>query len=233
MAAKLRYDPDWYTPNNVKNFIAADPKNIKAVRAEYTRLRDIEQKRIKRMAEYPEFKKTQVYKKNAGKYPTLDELRTINKKGEVTYPMLPYKLSALQRFVSAKASTVRGMKEIRAKQLETLHKHEYNFVTEENLSDFGDFMEEFRAQKLDETYDSGDAADTFYMVQKHGLDPIDVEKEFNFWLENHKEATKMKKSTGKFAGSATKLRRRIEAKHKREKAGKTSPAKKKAKRKRR
>ena len=78
-------------------------------------------------------------------------------------------------------------------------------------------MEEFRAQKLDEQYDSGDAADTFYMVQKHGLDPLDIEKEFTFWLENHKEAAGMKKSTGTYAGSAAKLRRRVEAKQARSK----------------
>jgi hypothetical protein len=208
MAAKLKYDIDWYTPANIKNFMAADPMNVKLVRAEYTRLRDIEQKRIKRMGEHPEYRRTQVYKQNAGKYPKLADI----KGGQ-----LPYKLSALQRFVTAKASTITGMKEIRAKQLETLHKHEYNFVTEENLSEFGEFMEEFRAQKLDEQYDSGDAADTFYMVQKHGLDPLDIEKEFNFWLENHKEAAGMKKSTGKYAGSAAKLRRRVEAKQARSK----------------
>ena len=55
------------------------------------------------------------------------------------------------------------------------------------------------------------------MVQKHGLDPIDIEKEFTFWLENHKEASGMKKSTGKYAGSAAKLRRRVEAKQARSK----------------
>ena len=208
MAAKLRYDIDWYTPANIKNFMAADPKNVKLVRAEYTRLRDIEQKRIKRMGEHPEYRRTQVYIQNAGKYPKLADLKGGQR---------PYKLSALQRFVSAKASTITGIKEIRAKQLETLHKHEYNFVTEENLSEFGEFMEEFRAQKLDEQYDSGDAADTFYMVQKHGLDPIDIEKEFTFWLENHKEAASMKKSTGKYVGSAAKLRRRVEAKQARSK----------------
>ena len=208
MAAKLKYDIDWYTPANIKNFMAADPMNVKLVRAEYTRLRDIEQKRIKRMGEHPEYRRTQVYKQNAGKYPKLADI----KGGQ-----LPYKLSALQRFITAKASTISGMKEIRAKQLETLHRHEYNFVTEENLSEFGEFMEEFRAQKLDEQYDSGDAADTFYMVQKHGLDPLDIEKEFNFWLENHKEAAGMKKSTGKYAGSAAKLRRRVEAKQARSK----------------
>lgn len=208
MAAKLKYDIDWYTPANIKNFMAADSNNIKLVRAEYTRLRDIEQKRIKRMGEHPEYRRTQVYKQNAGKYPKLADI----KGGQ-----LPYKLSALQRFVSAKASTITGIKEIRAKQLETLHRHDYNFVTEENLSEFGEFMEEFRAQKLDEQYDSGDAADTFYMVQKHGLDPMDIEKEFNFWLENHKEAIGMKKSTGKYAGSADKLRRRVEAKQARSK----------------
>lgn len=203
MAAKPTYDPDWYTPANIKNFIAADPANIKAVRKEYTRLRDIEQKRIKRMAAEPKYTRTQVYKQNAGKYPKLSEM-----KGD----RLPYLLSALQRFVSAKGSTISGIKEIRAKQLETLHKHDYTFVNEENLSDFGEFMEEFRAQKLDEQYDSGDAADTFYMVQKHGLDPADIEKEFTWWLENHQEASKMKKSTGKYAGSAAKLRRRVESK---------------------
>lgn len=206
MAAKPTYDPDWYTPANIKNFIAADPKNIKAVRKEYTRLRDIEEKRIKRMAQVPDYKRTQVYKKNAGKYPKLADIKG---------GRLPYLLSALERFVSAKASTISGMKEIRAKQLETLHKHEYNFVTEENLSDFGEFMEEFRAQKLDEQYDSGDAADTFYVVQKHGLDPADIEKEFTWWLENFKDAKGLRKSEGKYAGSAAKLRRRVEAKQSR------------------
>ena len=203
MAAKPTYDRDWYTPANIKNFIAADPKNIKAVRKEYTRLRDIEEKRIKRIAEVPDFRRMQVYKKNAGKYPKLSEI-----KGD----RLPYLLSALERFVSAKGSTVFGIRDIRRKQISTLHEHKYTFVTEENLTQFGEFMEEYRAQKLDELYDSGDAADTYGLIVKHHLDPLDVEQEFEWWLENHKDAKGLRPSTGKYAGSAKRLRSRIERK---------------------
>ena len=203
MAARPTYDSDWYTPANIKNFIAADPKNIKLVRQEYTRLRDIEEKRIKRMAKDPKYSRTQVYKQNAGKYPKLADL----KGGQ-----LAYKLSALERFVSAKTSTISGLKAMRKSQLETLSKHGYTFVNEENLTEFGEFMEEFRAQKLDEIYDSGEAADTYYMVERHGLSPSDIEENFNYWLENHQYTKGLKKSTGKYAGSAEKLRRRVEAK---------------------
>lgn len=219
-SAGLRYTEEWYTPANLEKLIK-DSEGKKMIRAEYTRLRDIEEKRIKRIGAVPEFKKLQVYVKNAGSYPKLKDLK--GKEGRI-----PYLLNDLSRFITAKGSTVAGIREIRAKQLETLHEHKYRFVTEENLTEFGEFMEEFRAQKLpDQGYESGDAADTYYIVEKHNLDPETVYNEFEFWLKNQGMARKLKPSVGKFTGSADQLKKRIARAKKKKKTKKATKTKRK------
>lgn len=197
--AQPTYKIDWYTPANIRQELK---KNPAAVRKEYTRLRDIEQKRIKRMAG-TEWEDTEVYRKNAGQYPKLADL-----KSDVD---LVYKLSDLSRFVRAKTSTISGLKERRAQALETLYEHGYEFVTEENYNSFGKFMEEYRTQHYDEMYPSGDAADSYYLTEIHQIEPEQLFKDFKFWLdrENIDIALSMKPSRGKSKGSARRLRERI------------------------
>lgn len=198
--AKLSYDFNWYTPSNIKAMLEGDKELVKAVRKEYTRLRDISQKRLKRLvaAGYTE---TEVYKRNVNHYPTL---KNIKSKSE-----LAQRLSDLSRFISSDQSTVSGIKSREKRSLDTLHEHGFDFVNESNLSDFGDFMESYRDQMMDLEYDSGDAAELYAIVEKHKLDPEAVAKNFEFYLSNLEAAQSLRRS--KSSGEEN-FRKRVEKK---------------------
>lgn len=173
--AKLKYSYDWYEPHALRMEMKAG--NMKDIRKEYTRLRDIAQKRLKRMGKSM-FKDTQTYLKNVNHYPKLKDIKSESE--------LASRLSDLSRFITSKTSTLSGMEAQMNKALETLHEHDYNFVTRDNYISFGKFMEEYRFQKLDELYDSGDTAETFNALEQHRVDPEKVKADFEFWLQNEK-----------------------------------------------
>ena len=196
--ASLTYEDDWYTPTSILTQIKTG--NMKKVRKEYTRLRDISQKRLKRL-EAASMGDTQAYLKNVHHYPKLKDIKT---KYE-----LAGRVSDLSRFIKAEASTVSGQRQIRAKSIQTLHDHGYDFVNDTNIVDFGRFMEEYRKQKLEDMgYDSGDAAETYSVVVKHELDPEEVKKDFEFWLENLATAKTLRRSKAS-KGSAERIKKRI------------------------
>lgn len=198
--AQPTYGPNWYTPQNLKLEIING--NRSQVRKEYTRLRDIAQKRLKRL-EAAGYSDTQVYKLNIKHYPKLKDIKT-------DYELMG-RLSDLSRFVLSKMSTVSGRKEVEQKTLSTLHEHGYTFVTSDNLRAFGDFMEVYRNQKLDMLYDSGDAAELYGLVEKHKIDPEQLKKDFEFWLENLEDASKLRYSK-KSAGDYEKMKSRLQKK---------------------
>ena len=194
---KLRYDVDWYQPSNLR--FNMKQEGSKEVRKEYTRLRDIAQKRLKRMGNSI-WSDTQTYLRNVHHYPKLKDIKSESE--------LAARLSDLSRFITAQTSTVSGMEAQMKKSLKTLHEHDYNFVTRENYIFFGKFMEEYRFQKLDEMYDSGDAADTFNALETQRVDPEKVKEDFEFWLQNQKVLESMASGSGGEIQEAT-LRRRM------------------------
>ena len=203
--AQLKYQPEWYTPAALMSGRVTEAD----ARKEYTRLRDIAQKRLKRMGQSM-FRDTQVYRLNKDAYPVLKEIKA-GRNGRPSAD-LAYKLSALSRFVTSEQGSVAGMQRIMRKNLQTLHEHGYTFVQPENYVNFGKFMEEWRAQGLDKEYDSGDAADLYEQVERHKMDPEKVAERFQYWLENRQELENLKPSKGKSAGSARRIRERIERK---------------------
>ncbi len=189
--ARPTYDVGWYTPSEIKAKLEAGGSLEREVRKEYTRLRDISQKRLKRLAAAG-YTDTDIYKKNVSHYLKLKDIKT---KSE-----LAQRLSDLSRFVASSQSTVKGLKEREKKVLQTLKKSGYRYVNESNLSDFGEFMEYYRDAMYDMEYDSGDVADLYTVVEKNKLDPEKVKEDFDFWLENIEDAKKIRKAkrrTGK------------------------------------
>lgn len=189
--ARPTYDVGWYTPSEIMAKLSSKASLQREVRKEYTRLRDISQKRLKRLAAAG-YENADVYKKNVKHYPKLKDIKTDTE--------LAQRLSDLSRFVGSTQSTVRGLKEREKKVLKTLKKNGYKYIDESNLSDFGEFMEYYRDAMYDLEYDSGDAADLYTVVEKNKLDPEKVKEDFDFWLENIEDAKKIRKAkrrTGK------------------------------------
>ena len=200
--ARLTYDFSWYTPSEIKAKLEAGGDLAKQVRKEYTRLRDISQKRLKRLAAAG-YTDTEIYQRNYKHYPKLKDIKS---KSE-----LAQRLSDLSRFVGSSQSTVKGIKERNKQTLDTLKQHGYGFVNEGNLRDFGDFMEQYRDQLLDMDYDSGDAAELYRIVEKHGLDPDKVAADFEFYLDNLDKAAALRKAKSS-TGNEEVFKKRIEKK---------------------
>lgn len=211
--ASLSYSREFYMPQKTLGMIKAGGKAEKAIREEYTRLRDISQKRLKRMAKDPIFSKSDTYLKNIENFPKLKD---------ITSPeMLADKLADLSSYISQKTSTLAGAKEVMYKSLETLHANEYTFVTPENYLEFGKFMEEYRFQIQDEEYDSGDAAETYGVLEKHKIPVEQIKNDFEYWLANRDTLDKLykkAKSTGNAAELKAQHERYLKEMAKREKA---------------
>lgn len=179
MRTKFSYEHEFYTPQTLLEYMNSSKDAYKEMRREYSKMRDISQKRLKRLGD-SEFKRTQMYKKNVNKFKKLEDIKTKQE--------LASRLSEMEHFLTSKTSTLKGQKEVRDKSLQTLHDHGYDFVNEENFFDYGDFMEEYRNQLLDMEYDSGDAAEAFDVIEKKKI-ALDVIKEaFNMYLEEKNKA---------------------------------------------
>ena len=211
--AALTYSRDFYMPQKTIGMIKAGGKAEKAIREEYTRLRDISQKRLKRMAKDPIFKKSDTYLKNVDNFPKLKD---------ITSPeMLADKLADLSSYIAQKTSTLSGAKDVMYKSLETLHANEYTFVTPENYLEFGKFMEEYRFQIQDEEYDSGDAAETYGVLEKHKIPVEQIKNDFEYWIANRETLDKLykkAKSTGDASALKAQHERYLKEMAKREKA---------------
>lgn len=199
--ATLTYEKDWYSPVYLRHLISTG--DAAKVRKEYTRLRDISQKRLKRL-KAAGLADTEVYKKNVNHYPKLKDIKSANE--------LSARLSDLARFISSERSTVSGFKTVMEKSLKTLHEHGYTFVTKENYKDFAEFMGEYRYQKLDMIYDSGEAADTFGVLEKHHIKMSQIQQDFEYWVKNHKLYENMR-SMKKDWGDPEALKRRAARKY--------------------
>lgn len=96
--ATLKYSPELYTPYALESWPDSQ------MRKEYTRLRDIAQKRLKRLSQDPISGTSDVYKEFAAGFPTIKAMRGDRK-------ALEQALADVARFVRSKESTVGGARE--------------------------------------------------------------------------------------------------------------------------
>ena len=184
---KSKYSPEWYTPRNLER---VDPKEV---RREYTRLRDIAQKRLKRIEAdskgATDWTQTETYKTYRNGVPKLSDLSREH---------LPYELSKLARWVESEYSKIGYLKKRKKSSIKKLHERGYTFINERNFLDFTAFMEEYRRQKLDHVYGSPDAVELYGALQKREISQDEVYGEFYDWLENKEQfsKTRVKKKHG-------------------------------------
>ena len=167
------YDPrvslEYYTREAIRN---ADVWTDSAVRAEYSRLRDIAQKRLKRLAKSEP--QSYAYRANVGQYAPTRELTT-----EEVRTQLPQ----LAKFIAARTGSVSGIRAQRAKAVATFREHGYQFITTANIQAFGEYMEDFRARRgKTRTYGSFEAVELWEFTQDKGIDPERVKRQFAQWL---------------------------------------------------
>lgn len=178
---KPKYSPEWYTPRNLERM---DPKEV---RREYTRLRDIAQKRLKRIElaskGATDWTRTETYKTYRNGVPKLSD---------ISKEHMPYELSKLARWIERDYSRIGYLKKRMRSSIKKLHERGYTFVNEKNFIDFTAFMEEYRRQKLDNVYGSPDAVELYGALQKRGISSTDVYNDFMDWMENAEALSKTK-----------------------------------------
>ena len=131
------YDEKWYTVQGAETMARVGTKDDMAtMRAEYTRMRDVAQKRIKRLGkQFPESKAYQSHKQGFAKLKDLDPRD------------FPKAFAELAKFVKAKGSTVTGQKEIKQKTIKTWQDQGLN-LNQKNYDKTIKILEEMRKQKI-------------------------------------------------------------------------------------
>lgn len=134
---KFWYAENWYTVQGAETLFRTGTKDdIATMKAEYTRMRDVAQKRIKRLAE--KFPESKAYQYNQRGFAKLKELDIRD---------LPKAFAELAKFVKAKSSTVSGQREIKQKTIKTWQDQGLN-LNAQNYDKTIKILEEMRKQKL-------------------------------------------------------------------------------------
>ena len=140
--------PDFYTLDAIRHADVWTPETIKQ---EYTRLRKIAQERLKTMSKSEIGRASRTYRTNKDRFKPVSEM---------TLGQTKIMLHEVSRMISAKTGTLSGIKAARAKSIQTFREHGYEFVTEENYNEFGEFMREWKDSQY-RGYGSTTAVDFF------------------------------------------------------------------------
>lgn len=108
-------------------------RSEKELRQEYARLRAVAQKSIQRLGK-SEFADGATYRNAVGRFPMT---KSIKDKRDLSMALVD-----ISRFLSAKNSSISGLREIRAEQVNTWqNQYGYDFVNADNYSAWGEFLE--------------------------------------------------------------------------------------------
>lgn len=175
----LMYDKNLYTPEAV----ASGALSESDYRKEYSRLRKIANERLKRLSE-SEYRSSQAYQINKHGFPKL---------GDLTDGAFKFELYRLQKFVSARSSSVTGQREIEKTTISSLRSSGYTFINKSNYRKFIDYIEQIRAKNNGRLYDSDRVVDVFALSERKGFTIDDIVENYDFFAEHYEEIADMPK----------------------------------------
>ena len=153
------YDSDWYS---VQGASILQKEAFSEMKKEYTRMRDVAQKRIKRLGESA-FKESKAYTSHAAGFKKISEIDPRD---------FAKAFSELAKFVGAKGSSVSGQREIRQKTMAAWKAQGIN-LNPANYQNAIKILEEMRKRKI--TYGSDKVvtlADTMLELNKEQTNQI-------------------------------------------------------------
>lgn len=182
----FKYDDNWYTTDGAKTLMR---QNQSELRREYTRMRDVAQKRIARLGT-GEYSQTRAYIQHA---------KGFHKLKDIAPQDLPTAFSELYKFLKADTSTVSGQKRSQAKTMGSLNraigavddedtgeKYEGTKVTKSNYWRVIKLLNEVRKQKL--TYGSDKLVELAEATLILSNDQFDkVLEDLALWLNHYDE----------------------------------------------
>lgn len=196
------YPQDDYSLNQLKE----GKLTTKQMRQEYKHLRDVANKRLKRL-EKSDFAEYNIYIKRKYEFIPLSKIHTERD--------LVYRLAELADFIAdEKRSTLTGLKEARKEAVTRAQEKGLYFITEKNVDKYGRYMDFLRQLYTRKALPSEEAAELFRIAEEKGIEPEEVAKDFDYWRENIEELDKTKKIKNKNNVSAKDYRKEIEKKNK-------------------
>lgn len=172
--ASLRYDPEKYTPYMLHDWPLRD------LRKEYTRLRDIAQKRIKRLRADPEGAQSKVLQIFPEGIPRISDMHG-------SRAQLESAMADLALFIRNPESTVSGVHTANRARARMLGMDEEQSAS--TYMSIDEWMSYLRAQGILEMYGSDEARAYYYEAGGTNLSVEDLSKwsyDRDFWLEKRR-----------------------------------------------
>ena len=152
------WSPETYTVQALESISrSANKDDWSAIKAEYTRLRDIAHKRLQRLGK-SEFRNTAAYQSHKGDFPKLRDLKPAD---------IPAAMAEMVKFLQAKTSTVSGQKSQRQKTIDAWQDKGLN-LTQANYDKVMAIMKEMRTRKI--LYGSDKVVSVVETVMNKGWD---------------------------------------------------------------
>lgn len=170
----LKYDYDFYTPSSIRAALKSGEVTQADIDAEFKHLRALARSRA------ASFRRT-----GRGEMEIAKRLSKLAKSGYNTH-----NLADLAYTLSLKTSTVRGVKTQNRRRLKTLHSHGYGFINDENIEEFGRFMQALMNSKIGQVISSDVIAEMFAAAEKAHIDSKKVQAAFDNWKEADKATKK-------------------------------------------
>ena len=169
--AELKYSFRQYTV--YANRIGAGiPQN--EIKKEYTRLRDILNKRIQRINK-SDFAGQGI----AGQFP-----KGLPKLADIAPEDLPYLLQQAATALNSRSGSLKGLQTRQTETIKSLRERGYTNIDNSNIRQFASFMDEARDRGLEKIYGSDTIATMYDSIADLDISPEAIMQDFAWWLDN-------------------------------------------------
>lgn len=169
--AELKYSFRQYTV--YANRIGAGiPQN--EIKKEYTRLRDILNKRIQRINK-SDFAGQGI----SGQFP-----QGLPKLAEIAPEDLPYLLQQAATALNSRGGSLKGLQMRQIETIESLRERGYTNINDSNIRALANFMEEARDRGLEKIYGSDTIATLYDSTVALNISPEAIMQDFAWWIDN-------------------------------------------------
>lgn len=200
-AVSFKWQREEYTPTGLQGVPTQE------INKEYSRLRDIAMKRMTRLEksvnseEFGDMKQARNFLNYYA--PRFKKLKDIKSPKQ-----LRRALSDLRYYLDSPYGSVAGYKDVRRKQIQTLHEHGLTWINTKNIAEFQDFMEWIKGDALRAMLYSPEDALFYKEQKKKGLSGDEIKEEYLSWKKEQAEkSTDMvnRKSAGQKTKSTSRM----------------------------
>lgn len=179
-AVNFKFQREDYTPTGLQGVPTQE------INKEYSRLRDIAMKRMARLEksvnseEFGDMKQARNFLNYyAPRFKKLEDIKSPKQ--------LRRALSDLRYYLDSPYGSVAGYKDVRRKQIQTLHEHGLTWINTKNIAEFQDFMEWIKGDALRAMLYSPEDALFYKEQKKKGLSGDEIKEEYLAWKKEQAE----------------------------------------------